>query len=168
MERNSDSYGAIVLYSRLFPLFQVLAAAAEAQLHMIHTSLVNLIDEVPQTASAAEFDSKYEWMRWRSNWSWSFMQRPISQMIEAKLNDSSATRQLGYDLVHDLTQLNQSAFIVLRQQMQELQGGGASELIQSMRAAYPGIVQVSGRSTANQCAGIQHRSSVLHCPFHRY
>jgi len=119
----------------------VLAAAAEAQLHMIHTSLVNLIDEVPQTASAAEFDSKYEWMRWRSNWSWSFMQRPISQMIEAKLNDSSATRQLGYDLVHDLTQLNQSAFIVLRQQMQELQGGGASELIQSMRAAYPGIVQ---------------------------
>jgi len=116
---------------------------------------VNLIDEVPQTASAAEFDSKYEWMRWRCNWSWSYLQRNISMMIEAKLNDSSATRQLGYDLVHDLTQLNQSAFIVLRQQMQELQGGGASELIQSMRAAYPGIIQVRGGSTTNYAQGFK-------------
>jgi len=119
----------------------VIAAAAEAQLNMIHTQLVNLVDEVPPTASAQEFDSKYEWMRWRCNWSWSWAQRPISVMLEQKLSDSSATRQLGHRLVADLTQLNQSAFVVLRQQMQELQGGGAAELIQSMRAAYPGIVQ---------------------------
>jgi hypothetical protein len=126
----------------------IIAAAAESQLNMIHNSFAELIAKMEEkpNATASDFDSDYGWMQWRGSWTWSYTQGAISTMLYAKLvtDGSAPSRQLGYDLVSDLRDLNQSAFVAVRQAMNQ-QGGAAgaktaAELVTALKAVYPEIL----------------------------
>ncbi len=140
--------GMAAAESKLQELFAkhvpVIAAAAEAQLNMIHNSLLGVVNEVYPAATASEFDSKYSWMTWRGGWTWGYLQRPITVMIDAKLcasDQNAGVRKLGDNLISDLMHLNQSAFVALRQNGSEQQGGGAAELTVTMQQAYPAVME---------------------------
>jgi len=123
----------------------VIAAAGESELNLIHNSLLEFIEEWESGAnkSASHFAWQYEWVRWRGDWLYAFKQKPISEMIDAKLSDEEASgpsRTLASDLNNDMKQLNQSAFIVLKRDINEKTGDQA-EWIAQLRASYPGIIQ---------------------------
>jgi len=132
-------------------LVTIIAAAAESQINMIHNSFAELIVKMESKPNATEreFDSEYGWMQWRGSWTWSYQQGAISQMLYAKLvtDGSAPSRQLGYDLVSDLRDLGQSAFVAVRAAMNQ-QGGAAGsksvpELIAALRAVYPPILAMA-------------------------
>jgi hypothetical protein len=126
----------------------IIFAAAESQVNMIHNSFADLItkmEEKPQ-ASASDFDYEWGWMTWRGSWTWSYQQGAISNMLYAKLitDGSAPSRQLGYDLISDMKDLNQSAFVATRNAMNS-QGGAAgaktaAELVAALKAVYPSIL----------------------------
>jgi hypothetical protein len=127
----------------------IIAAAAESQLNMIHNSFVELIGKMEEkpNATASDFNSDYGWMQWRGSWTWSYTQGAISTMLYAKLvtDGSAPSRQLGYDLVSDMRDLNQSAFVAVRQAMDQ-QGGAAgaktaAELVAALKVVYPEILR---------------------------
>jgi hypothetical protein len=136
----------------------VIAAAGEAELNLIHNSLLEFIEEweAGSNKSASHFAWQYEWVRWRGDWLYAFKQKPISEMIDAKLNDEEASapsRRLAEDLNGDMKNLNQSAFIVIKRDVNEKQGDQA-EWIAQLRAAYPGIIQ---RAAQDMCSILQWR-----------
>jgi hypothetical protein len=123
----------------------VIAAAGEAELNLIHSSLTEFLEEWESGTdkSVSNFDWKYGWVQWRGDWLYAFKQKPISEMIDAKLKDEEASgpsRQLGSDLNSDMKSLNQSAFIVLRKSM-DAKPNDANVLVEQMRANYPDIIQ---------------------------
>lgn len=129
----------------------IIAAAAESQLNMIHNSFADLIVKMEEkpNATASDFDSDYGWMQWRASWTWSYQQGAISTMLYAKLvtDGSAPSRQLGYDLVSDLRDLGQSAFVATRLAMNQ-QGGAAgaktaAELVAALKAVYPSILAMA-------------------------
>jgi len=93
----------------------VIAAAGESELNLIHTSLVEVLDE--SQGDPQKFRNKYWWMKWRNDWQYSFKNRPIAEMIDAKLRGDGASyesRELAGHLITDMRNLNQSAFTVLQ------------------------------------------------------
>jgi hypothetical protein len=120
----------------------VIAAAGEAELNLIHNSLLEFIEEWEKSAdkSARHFAWTYEWVRWRGDWLYSFKQKPISEMIDTKLNDEEASgpsRTLASDLNNDMKDLNQSAFIVLGRAINK---ADVADPIAELRAHYPDII----------------------------
>jgi hypothetical protein len=93
----------------------VIAAAGESELNLIHSSLVEVLTE--SAGDQKRFHNLYWWMKWRNDWQYSFKNRPISEMIDAKLRtseSSSESRELAGHLITDMRNLNQSAFTVLQ------------------------------------------------------
>jgi len=103
--------------------FPIIAAAGESELMLIATSLREWKVEVDGEAGKASVLGpwwKYGWVQWRGDWLYAFKSKPISEMIDVKLNDEEASaesRRLASDLKNDLMRLNQSAFTVLKDRM---------------------------------------------------
>jgi len=103
--------------------FPIIAAAGEAELMLIASSLREWKQEVDAEAGKASVLGpwwKYGWVQWRGDWLYAFKSKPISEMIDVKLNDEDASpesRKLASDLKNDLVRLNQSAFVVLKDRM---------------------------------------------------
>jgi hypothetical protein len=139
--------------------FPVVAAAVEAQLTMLHTSLATLLTELAGGEGAmAQFEYAYSWLQWRGDWVYGGKQGEITRLLESKLDGSEGnalTKNLCYHLKYDFKDLQQSLYHVLLEEVRAAaKESGAiaiSQVIPLVRTAYPRLIERAAGDLAMLC-----------------
>ena len=139
--------------------FPVVAAAVEAQLSMIHSSLATLLTELGGgEGTIAQFEYAYSWLQWRGDWVYGGKQGEITRLLESKLDGSegnSVTKALCYHLKYDFKDLQQSLYHVLLEEVRTAaKDAGAialSQVLPLVRASYPKLIERAAADLAMLC-----------------
>jgi hypothetical protein len=147
VEKGLDKVEA-TLQEKFAGAFPVIAAAGEAELNLVRSSLTEWAQEVSEGAGKRNVLGpwwKYQWTQWRAHWMYSYKQKPISEMIDVKLNDSDSSaesRRLAWHLKQDFMQLNQSAFTVIKLNLlQDAPNGDEAQYVDLARKHYADVSQ---------------------------
>jgi hypothetical protein len=145
VEKGLDKVEA-TLQEKFAGAFPVIAAAGEAEINLVRSSLTEWAAEVAAAEGKRNVLGawwKYNWTQWRANWMYSHKSKPISEMIDVKLNDSDSTwesRRLAWHLKADFMQLNQSAFTVIKLKLlAEAPAADEGQYVALARAAYQDV-----------------------------